>query len=105
MRINLNCPFAEKDEAKSLGARWDPARKVWYIEDVNDLTPFARWIPLLNRNTADMLPRKKENHKTVSTGKETFRPRCACTVLPWEDCEHTEADAQQSMKEILDLPF
>ncbi|MFD0922421.1 DUF5710 domain-containing protein [Saccharopolyspora rosea] len=26
-RIWLDVPFAEKDEAKSLGARWDPAEK------------------------------------------------------------------------------
>lgn len=44
MRINLNCPFEEKDEAKRLGAHWDVARKVWYIVDVEDLTPFMRWI-------------------------------------------------------------
>lgn len=44
MRINLNCPFAEKEDAKLLGARWDVARKVWYIVDVEDLTPYMRWI-------------------------------------------------------------
>lgn len=44
MRINLDCPFSEKDHAKALGARWDVARKIWYIENVEDLTPFMRWI-------------------------------------------------------------
>lgn len=44
MRVNLRVSFEEKDEAKSLGARWDPARKTWYIQDVEDLTPFMRWI-------------------------------------------------------------
>lgn len=44
MRIDLNCPFAEKDAAKSLGARWDVARRTWYIENMEDLTPFMRWI-------------------------------------------------------------
>ena len=42
MRINLDCPYAEKDQAKALGARWDG--KTWYIIDVEDLTPFMRWI-------------------------------------------------------------
>ncbi len=50
MRINLVTPFAEKDAVKALGARWDPAKKVWYINDVADLTPFQRWIP--DRKTA-----------------------------------------------------
>jgi len=30
-RIYLNVPFAQKEEAKSLGARWDPGIKKWYI--------------------------------------------------------------------------
>ncbi|MGH9214185.1 MAG: DUF5710 domain-containing protein [Acidimicrobiales bacterium] len=29
-RIWLDVPFSEKDKAKALGARWDPARKRWY---------------------------------------------------------------------------
>jgi hypothetical protein len=45
MRINLTTPFSDKDAAKALGAKWDGKRKVWYIVDVADLTPFMRWIP------------------------------------------------------------
>ena len=37
MRINLVTPFAEKDAAKALGARWDATKKLWYIVDVADL--------------------------------------------------------------------
>ena len=44
MRINLAVPFAEKDEAKALGARWDPARKLWYVNDPADLDAFSRWM-------------------------------------------------------------
>lgn len=29
-RIWLDVPFAEKDEAKAAGARWDPAARRWY---------------------------------------------------------------------------
>nr|MDP2192790.1 DUF5710 domain-containing protein [Rhodoferax sp.] len=36
MRINLVTPFAEKDAVKALGARWDAAKKIWYITDVAD---------------------------------------------------------------------
>jgi hypothetical protein len=39
----LNVPYAEKDEAKRLGARWDPARKKWYVPHGVDLEPFSRW--------------------------------------------------------------
>jgi len=95
MRINLNCPYAEKDEAKALGAKWDADRKVWYIQGVEDLTPFSKWIPLLGRMAQDMKPRKPK-----ITG--SYRPSCACDVLPWEDCEHTEAAAQAAMQEMLE---
>ena len=37
MRINLVTPFAEKYAAKALGARWDAAKKCWYIVDVDVL--------------------------------------------------------------------
>jgi hypothetical protein len=45
MRVNLNVPIREKDQARRLGARWDPARKVWYVENVENLEAFLRWIP------------------------------------------------------------
>lgn len=42
--ILLKVPYAEKDEAKALGARWNPTRKCWYVPDGKDSEPFARWI-------------------------------------------------------------
>ena len=52
MRVNLKVPFAEKDEAKKLGARWDAARKIWYVENKPDMAPFARWAPSPHDNSA-----------------------------------------------------
>lgn len=45
-RLELNVPFAEKDQAKKLGARWDPGRKTWWI-DPSKHSPetFSRWRP------------------------------------------------------------
>ncbi|RYF61309.1 MAG: exodeoxyribonuclease VII large subunit [Comamonadaceae bacterium] len=37
--------FADKDRVKSLGARWDPARRQWYVPEGRELTPFAQWLP------------------------------------------------------------
>jgi hypothetical protein len=45
MRVNLNVPFRDKDHAKRLGARWDPARRVWYVQDVENIAKFMRWMP------------------------------------------------------------
>lgn len=43
-RIYLRCPFSQKDECKKLGGRWDPIRKLWYINEGADLTAFNRWL-------------------------------------------------------------
>jgi hypothetical protein len=31
IRVDLRVPYSEKDEAKALGARWDPSIKKWYV--------------------------------------------------------------------------
>ena len=43
--MDLNVPYADKDQAKALGARWEPSRRCWYVPDGLDLQPFRRWIP------------------------------------------------------------
>jgi hypothetical protein len=30
-RVYLNVPYDEKDEAKKMGARWDPNCKLWFV--------------------------------------------------------------------------
>lgn len=42
--IFLDVPYEEKDVAKSLGARWEPPYKMWYIASNMDQQPFARWL-------------------------------------------------------------
>lgn len=41
----LDVPFAEKDTAKALGARWNAQLRKWYVPQGNALEPFARWLP------------------------------------------------------------
>jgi hypothetical protein len=41
----LNVPYAEKDEARRLGARWNAELKTWYVPPGSTLTPFERWLP------------------------------------------------------------
>jgi len=43
----LEVPFREKDQAKSLGARWDNISKKWYVptELKDELNKFERWLP------------------------------------------------------------
>lgn len=40
----LNVPYAEKDEARALGARWNPGRKRWYVPTGVALEPFQKWL-------------------------------------------------------------
>lgn len=42
--VILTVPYADKDEAKALGARWNPTGKKWYVPAGLDPTPFERWI-------------------------------------------------------------
>lgn len=40
----LNVPYAQKDAAKALGARWDAANKKWYVPAGKDPEPFGQWL-------------------------------------------------------------
>jgi hypothetical protein len=40
----LKVPYAEKDKAKALGARWNAERKAWYVPDGTVTTPFEQWL-------------------------------------------------------------
>ena len=42
-KFYLSCPYAEKDEAKSLGARWDADERKWYVPNDVDRNLFKRW--------------------------------------------------------------
>lgn len=94
MKIDLKVPFAEKDAAKKLGARWDAARKVWYVEDKADLAPFAKWAPTPRADSAGGASGQAPvaAARQVSTGKAmqgsayVAHPSvCACP--PWELCD------------------
>ena len=65
MIVWLNVPFAQKDAAKRLGARWSAAEKKWYVQDVENLAPFLRWID-------DRLkqPTKSQPPKTSQPGRQ-----------------------------------
>lgn len=83
--ILLKVPYAEKDEAKSLGARWNPARKCWYVPDGQDSAPFARWIgPGAGPGTAAS-PSSRDAHGAKPViGSAYFELPHACN--PFEEC-------------------
>ena len=63
MIVWLNVPYAQKDEAKRLGARWSAESRKWYVKDVENLAPFMRWMD--DRLTR---PTKSDPPKTTSPG-------------------------------------
>ena len=44
-RIDLKVPYAEKDQAKVHGARWDRENQTWYAPPGTDLEKLKRWLP------------------------------------------------------------
>jgi DNA helicase-2/ATP-dependent DNA helicase PcrA len=43
-RHYLSAGFHEKDQVKALGAKFDIARRAWYVESNTDLAPFLSWL-------------------------------------------------------------
>ena len=111
MRTNLAVPFQEKDEAKRLGARWDYEARTWYVEDVENLEQFLRWIPQAKACNASVTKalrkryRKPAEFRTIqgpTTTGDQYKPSCGkCQLPPWEVCacsftaaDRAEADAR-----------
>ncbi len=46
----LQTAFKDRERVKGLGARWDPARKQWYVPEGRDLAPFVSWLPAESRS-------------------------------------------------------
>lgn len=46
--LNLNVAYAQKDEAKSLGAKWNNEKRTWYVPDGVNPALFTQWLPCAN---------------------------------------------------------
>jgi hypothetical protein len=103
--MNLKVPFAEKDEAKKLGARWDAARKIWYVVSDGELAAFARWSPTPQEASGlgEPGPKAAAAKAQVERGKveagklyegADYRPQArVCQCLPWEVCDKCRSTA------------
>ncbi|WP_394755427.1 DUF5710 domain-containing protein [Rhodoferax sp.] len=49
--------------------RWDASKKCWYIADVADLTPFLRWIPIMEAATGNSTDAVKRSTKDNSKAR------------------------------------
>ena len=45
MRLYLDVPYREKEQAKALGAKWNPRVKKWYADTPpEEFVRFSKWI-------------------------------------------------------------
>jgi hypothetical protein len=97
-RVYLAVPFAEKDEAKRHGARWNPERRQWWVDqqDIAKHPGISRWfvdddaVAGVHDRAAGRERRDSVMSAPVRTLATTFDlPVCACSTPPWEHCEHT----------------
>ena len=103
MRLNLKVSFAEKDEAKKLGARWDAAQKIWFVEGKADMAPFAKWSPspqpgpAAGEPTAKSAPvGKLEVAGKLVVGENYVAQGRVCECLPWDVCDKCQSMALAS---------
>jgi hypothetical protein len=77
----LTVPYAEKDQARELGARWNPTRKRWYVPDGVAVEPFARWMAKEGEPPSS----RDERSAKLVTGAHYVEIDHACN--PFEPCE------------------
>jgi hypothetical protein len=68
-------PFAQKDEAKALGTRWDAVEKKWFVPADKDITLFAKWQTdpgeVISRRSTAPSSKIGSASKKTSTGVKT----------------------------------
>ncbi len=81
LKTYLNVPFAEKDAAKALGAKWDAIQKKWYVPADKDIMLFAAWQTdsSESRSSAAAPTRSKSANNNVSSANHTA---LAAVTLP-----------------------
>lgn len=67
-KVYLNVPYAQKDEAKALGAQWDAGEGLWYVREGADLTHFTGFgiylsVPYEEKDSAKLLGAKWDHRK------------------------------------------
>jgi hypothetical protein len=78
-KIYLQVPYAQKDAAKALGARWDATRKKWYVAADKDVTPFAKWQP---ETVAPELSTTAANGFSAQATASKSRPSAGAITYP-----------------------
>jgi hypothetical protein len=75
-RIDLRVPFNQKDEARSLGARWDAHRKLWYVPEGVAAAPLAKWLPVRQTPTV-----RSDRYLLLVTTRDCWRCNATTRVF------------------------
>jgi exodeoxyribonuclease VII large subunit len=67
-RIDLKVPYAEKNQAKVHGARWDLDKQTWYAPPGTNLENLKKWLPIgvLDETAEPALPRSAKPEKGIT---------------------------------------
>ncbi len=88
-RHYINVPYKEKDEAKSLGARWDRQQQSWYVPPGVETAPFTKWAQ--GGATAAVEPRStQEATQSQATAQKPEQKRQYLAV-PYEQRQAAKA--------------
>ena len=89
----LQTAYKDREIVKGLGARWDAARKQWYVPDGRDLAPFVTWLPaeyqaaksaLENAGTSvRATPCNEPSIKEIWVGRRLAGREAGSTAKPW----------------------
>ena len=69
MSVQLKVPFKDKDCVKALGASWNSEKKVWYVNSLEELTPFRKWLPTGKALLKIFLKVEEDKHKLEQADK------------------------------------
>ena len=72
--INLKVPFNEKDQAKSLGARWNAEAKLWYVPQGVDAAPFEKWVTSAANAAPNISPKQTAAKPVVKSMVQANTP-------------------------------
>ncbi|MFL6675045.1 MAG: DUF5710 domain-containing protein [Massilia sp.] len=120
MPIRLDVPYADKDQAKALGARWNPKGRFWYVPDGVLVTPFEPWVPdsdtpasgASSENGSAARPPKQEatarpGSKDLVVGKTNIGSQYFDTghdCIPWLPCEQCTAAVKAHVERLKEQP-
>lgn len=83
-RFYIQVPFAEKDEAKQLGAKWDRQQQSWYVPKGQNVEPFSRWASVESGTQNANQPKRDANDRVYLAVPYTERQEAKKLGAQWD---------------------